>query len=342
MASNGDHDRRGYHFWLQSWLVAIVLSLGILATGRWFVGIGLSLLSMTCFLTLERMSAPPENRPSNFIPRARRVGRRRPTLVMLGDGLTHGTQTSSITPDVPIQLCKVLGMEPPKMGQTFADPVWVVNAGQNGIASEVVLKERLNMALGCYPEYILVWLGMEECKAIYSDSWARSLMKVNKMQVKPSLDTLERNLNGILDFIAKASPSTKVALMTLPPMGEDLRSAANQIVQQANDRIVQVARKQDVGVVEVYDRLAGILEKTRRRSDWSLGVLHRPVHYLMNFLLYNVSVLFSRNLLSTLFYGYNISADGIYLNERGGQQVVALVADWLVEQGVAKAIAVKS
>ena len=74
-------------------------------------------------------------------------------LLCLGDSLTHGNVSASITPEIPLKLCGFLGLPTPDYGKTFADPLWVVNAGQNMITSHTILHERLHTSMGVYPDY---------------------------------------------------------------------------------------------------------------------------------------------------------------------------------------------
>lgn len=126
----GLHDRRGFDTILQILLGALVLSILILILYSWKLGLGMFLFFGIYYITFESISAPPENRPERFIVWARHRPRRRPVLLCLGDSLTHGNLSASITPEIPIKLSTSLGMDPPAFGAAFNDPLWIVNAGQ--------------------------------------------------------------------------------------------------------------------------------------------------------------------------------------------------------------------
>jgi hypothetical protein len=89
-----------------------------------------------------------------------------PMLLCLGDSLTHGSCSASFTPEIPLQLsqklCLPLSEHPHR---SFADPLWVVNAGQNSITSHTVLQERLAPTLqAIYPDYVLILIGTMTCR----------------------------------------------------------------------------------------------------------------------------------------------------------------------------------
>jgi lysophospholipase L1-like esterase len=339
---SGSHDRRGFDFLMKSFLVVIALGFALLVFYNWKIGLGVFMFGCGSFITLEAVSAPPANNPDNFTNFVRGQGRRRPVLVCLGDSLTHGNCSASITPEIPSKLCQTLGMAPPVYGNVFVDPLWIVNCGQNNITSHTILHERLNKALGCHPDFIVLWIGTNDVRAIYKRSWAKEVVGTNHLQQEPSMEQLERNLKGILDFIRQSSPMVQVGICTLTPMGEDLKAPANKVVRQANEIIERVVAAQGEGctVIPVFERFESILEK--RRRSWNtlsvdyflyVALIMNPLYLAIPFLNWNkLSALFSHKLLS----------DGLHLNENGKDEVVELIVDWLMKKNVAKAIAVKA
>jgi acyl-CoA thioesterase-1 len=336
----GLHDRRGFDGPIKGSLAMIVLSLLIMIVYSWKLGLALFLFFGVTFITLESISAPPANRPELFVAWARTQPRRRPVLLCLGDSLTHGNCSASYTPEIPAKLSGALGMDPPAYGTVFANPLWVVNAGQNGITTHTILTERLNKALGCYPDYILLLIGTNDVLSMYSPWYASEIVKANELPEKPSLQVLERNYRGIVNFIRQSSAMVKIAVATLPPLGEDLRSPVNQLVRQANDIIERIAHEQEhCTVLPLFSTLEHILEKNHGRKT-SLGMyslkmaLMCPPYHLLGSAC-------SWNMLSSLV-GSTILTDGVHLNERGSDALVDLIVEWLIKSHVAKAIAVKS
>jgi lysophospholipase L1-like esterase len=339
---SGSHDRRGYDFFMKSFLGVIVLGLLLLVLYNWKIGLGVFMFGCCTFITLEAVSAPPANNPDFFSNWVRAQGRRRPVLVCLGDSLTHGNCSASITPEIPSKLCQTLGMAPPKYGDVFVDPLWIVNCGQNSITSHTILNERLNKALGCHPDFILLWIGTNDVRAIYKRSWAKEVVRTNHLPQEPTLEQLERNLKNILDFIRQSSPMVQIGICTLPPMGEDLKAPANKVVRAANDIIERVAAAhgERCAVIPVFSRLESILEKTRRSWNTPSVDFFFYISLILNPLFLAIPFL-SWNKLSAPF-SHKVLSDGLHLNENGRDEVVDLVVTWLMQTNVAKAIAVKS
>lgn len=283
------------------------------------------------FITLESISAPPANGPGNYKRWLAIQSRKRPVLVCLGDSLTHGTCSSSITPEIPVKLCETLGMDPPNESATFADPLWVVNCGQNYITTFTILQERLNVALGSYPDYILILIGTNDVMGqLYNKTYGNYIVTINELPEPPNMQAFERNLKGILNFIQEASPTVKVGLCTLPPLGEDLSSASNQLVRQANEVIERAASSygERCSLVPIFSNFETVIEKSKGKGLKLYYSL--PVAFLLEPLLHLMPSIFSRNMVSKLF-GNSLLSDGIHLNENGRDIVTELIVEWLVK-----------
>lgn len=337
------YDRRGFDWMLKLNLVALPLSFVLLFVGPWQLALSTVLLLCVSFITLESLSRRPDNNPITFLRFCKGADRARPVLLCLGDSLTHGTVSSSFTPHIPYKLTQELGLELSNYGETFSDPLWVVNAGQNCITSNVVL-ERLNATLQTYPDFVLVLIGTNDVQCMCGGGFGWHIQQANALDQTPTMDTLQANVRGILKYIHRVSPQTHIGLCTLPPLGEDLRSSSNRMIQEANHRIRTIAetcvqQKIDkVTLLDLYGRLETILEK--ERSLFSLPHSLRLLAMMIVHPLYHVFFC-SYNLSSRLLFGYKVLCDGLHLNDRGREVVVELIVEWLVAKNVAKAIAVK-
>ena len=341
-ARSGRQDRRGFETFIRLQFLVVAAGFGLLLFYSWKVGLAVLMTGCACFILLETASGPPINNPEIFSIWVRRQPGRKPVLLCLGDSLTHGVCSADFTPEIPFKLSETLGLPLPKGGKEFTDPVWVINAGQNGITTYTVLYERLNKALSCHPDYVLVMIGTNDMRGVYSSTWGRRTKALNDLPAVPTMESFERNLKGILDFLHKASPLVQIGVCTLPPMGENLKHKANQVIRNANEIIERVVSQAQgkVTLVPIYANMEAVLEKKGKRS------MSLPVDYFFPvsaflFPIYHFLPIFSWNTLSS-WVGNIILLDGLHLNERGRDIVVDAVVEWLVKANVAKAIAVKS
>jgi hypothetical protein len=83
---------------------------------HWKVGLALLLISCILFITIEAVSARPDNNPNTFLRWNRmsstntNTTSNSPILLCLGDSLTHGNCSASFTPEIPLQLSQNLGL----------------------------------------------------------------------------------------------------------------------------------------------------------------------------------------------------------------------------------------
>jgi acyl-CoA thioesterase I len=346
-------DRRGFESMILFIRILFFVYLFVLIRYSMIWGLLLLLYNTVAYLTLLGMTRRPVNNPSTFVIWSRAQNRRRPVVLCLGDSLTHGTCSADFTTVLAPQLCASLALPPPPDNAVFVDPVWVVNAGQNGICTHTIWHERLNTALNVYPDYILLLIGTNDvqCMALGKNSpISKKIVAQNALPEVPTLQTLERNLTGILHYIHEASPKVEIGLCTLPPLGEDLSSSYNQCVRNANAVIERVASSANassenkVSVVPLYAALEAVLEKERRK--WTLPypyfmvatMVEYPIRYVAQFA---AGIVVSWITLSKPL-GYTVLSDGLHLNERGRDILVSVVVEWLHRKNLAKAIAVKS
>jgi hypothetical protein len=142
-----------------------------------------------------------------------------------------------------------------------------------------------------------------------------------------------------------------VALLSLPPMGEDdLDSIANRLVIDANGIIQKVVEEvqstldessclASVSVVPVYDRLISFLQdntELQQRGffpkvpvDWFL-----QVSFLQCAVYHSWPGAFTWRSLSAPCFGHLITTDGLHLHETGGSIAADAIVEWLLDHGI--------
>jgi lysophospholipase L1-like esterase len=284
-------DRRGYDWLININIALFVVCFMVLNLYSWKIGLSMLVFAGLSLHTLDAISSPSSANPKRFMLLSRRMGRNRPVLLCLGDSLTHGKCSASFTHRIPKMICTKLSMTlPPKHDLAFQDPVWVVNAAQIGITSYTVLEERLELILkSCtQPDYALVMIGTNDARAMYRTSWAKQVVKVNRLPQVPSLSNFETNLRAILEKLEDHSPATQIAVATLPPMGENLQARSNSLIQNMNEVIESlVAEKpQRRTLLPVFARMVDHIE--RKSTDKSVSVdWFLPVAAVQNLLYQN-------------------------------------------------------
>jgi len=350
MAANTLQDRRGVNIARNIAFLLVFLSFVCLYFNLSLVALILVVLAVVSGVTWESITRPPVNNPAAFLARAREMSPPRPVLVCLGDSLTHGRVSDDWTMKIPSRVAEKMKFDPPTKAD-FMDPIWVVNAGQNSITSFVILQERLQAALACYPDYIMVMIGSNDVLAMHSPSVSREKVHTFFLPEEPSMPVLKKNLTAIVDFITKASPKTELALCTLPPMGEDIGDSINKLVKQANEIVHDVVDTYNnknpttaggsskVTVLEVGERLQSEIMQRNKASKSAMSIaMMVPLALIM----IPLRVFLGMSWKSmTGLSGGSILHDTLHLNEDGGDVIADIVVEWLFLKNVHKAIAVK-
>lgn len=287
----------GYRLWVQNNEIVAVLI--------WFHT--LVLVYVVHCSTLE-----PDNSVYNFMNATRDKGI--PTLVCLGDSITHGRASSDWVSTIKTK---------------FSHPIQVVNNGQNSITTYTTLQERIDWTLACEPNYVVVLIGTNDARAIVDPIWHWQTRAVWGLPGPITLTTIEANLRGILDRLLK-SPNVQVAICTLPQLGEDLTSEWNQhAVKNVNDIIRNLAAAfgSRVTLLDLYAAIEAQINQSRTKgSSISLFLPHALWQSHAKYLFH-----ISWNDMSR-WIGNVILTDGIHLNDDGGAILTTMVVNWLSQQ----------
>ncbi|MEV4714015.1 GDSL-type esterase/lipase family protein [Micromonospora sp. NPDC049374] len=214
-----------------------------------------------------------------------------PTVVAAGSSSTQGR--------LGADWVSALRERPEHRGYEF------VNAGINGNTS-ADLRQRVDTdIIACRPAAVLILIGG------------------NDVRDDVPLDQYRDNLSAIVDRV-KSRTTARIALLSLPPLGEDLDAELNRELSTYNTVIMQTATRAQVDYLPVHEQLADILRQ--RVGD--------PAPYDFSFpLAFGAATqhyLFGRSWDEVARNGgRELHVDHIHLNDRGGAIITELAAEWL-------------
>ena len=200
-----------------------------------------------------------------------------------------------------------------------------LNEGINGNTAWQVLN-RIDPILKCNPDLIILMIGTND--ALGSFDMKSGLRYKNNYNL-PEVPSFEKYREHLLELINKIGLSSKIALCTLPPIGENKDSLINQHVKKFNDYIKVIADEKNLSLLPVSDSLwLDINSRTYPlKSDYNpkeiviirsicSGLFH---HYLFKMSWNDIAK----------SKGQWILFDQIHLNERGAKIVFHLVKKFL-------------
>jgi lysophospholipase L1-like esterase len=239
------------------------------------------------------------------------------TVVCLGDSITRGLISANFV-DL---LDSRLGAPP---DSTFC----FVNAGVNGdLAYNVRL--RLDHVIALQPRCVILMIGTNDVVATLrrSNLWISRISKW--LPHNPTLPWYRQNLEEIVRRL-KAETSARIALASLPILGEHLESVPNQRLRAYNAVIHEIAARDGLDYLPVYERMADYLKSTGQHAG-------RPHHSR----LFMTAELTVRHIFFKESYiaisrreGFILMTDGVHLNEKGAGLVAEVYQNYLCNSGL--------
>lgn len=276
------------------------------------LGSGVLLLGGALGYAIRQMSKPPPNAPAQFLRGGRQAPNQR-VVVCLGASLVHGRVGDSFVA---------------RLAQRFPAPATVfVNAGVNGDTA-LHAQARLDSVIACDPDDVVILVGTNDVLCTLNPQTWRMYRGAKRLSQAPTLAAYQATLTAMVRQLQQQTRA-RIALCSLPPLGEDLDAPANAQVQAFNAVIRQVAGAAQVGYVPVYEAWAAILAAQPgpgrafvgdSRANLRLGFLANLQHYLLGR---------SYDLVARR-HGLQLTPDLIHCNERSGvltaDQIAALLA----------------
>jgi len=213
-----------------------------------------------------------------------------PVVVAAGASMTQGTLGRDWVGD--------LREKPEFRGYEF------INAGDNGNTSADLRGRVDSDIVACDPDSVTLLIG------------------TNDVRDGVPLEEYRDNLGAIIDRI-KDKTFARIALMSLPPLGEDLDSEINHKLRDYNAAIKETATRATVDYVPVNERFTLHLQDQGHRPTYDFSFttayLAATKYYLLG---YSWDEVARDN-------GLELFVDHIHLSDRGGAMVTNLAAQWL-------------
>jgi acyl-CoA thioesterase-1 len=251
----------------------------------------------------------PTDDPLAFLRRGR-APTTRTLVVCAGDSITHGVMSA----DYLALLRSRLGGR----GYEF------VNAGVNGNLAWNVL-QRLDDIVACRPDAVTLLVGTNDVLGTLGPSWETTYRRQQHIGETPTLAWYVDNVRGIIDRL-RAETGARLAILDLPPLGEDLASEINDRVGDYNAGLREVAAAAGVPVLPLHDRLVALLPEGHtpppfegRRDLMGSALVRRLV------------LRRSWNEVSEA-HGLALLTDDVHLNDRAAAVVAELVEGWLADR----------
>ena len=186
-----------------------------------------------------------------------------------------------------------------------------INAGVAGDQAYNVLM-RLDSVIDYQPDFVIILVGTNDVTATLSPTLARISRLTRRFPQPPSAEFYKYNMLRIINTL-KERTSAKIALVSLPVLGEDLESIPNQRIKDYNALLKDIADEKQVGYLPVYELQEEYLREVQRgsgrpyESGGMLSIKAVARHYLLRQSFDEIS----------RKHHFLLVTDGIHMNSRG-------------------------
>jgi lysophospholipase L1-like esterase len=198
-----------------------------------------------------------------------------------------------------------------------------INAGFAGDQAYNVLM-RLDSVINYQPDFVIILVGTNDITAMLSPTLERISRLSRRFPQPPSAKFYQDNMLRIVKTL-KEKTSAKIALISLPVLGEDLESISNQRIKEYNAVLKEIADGEQVSYLPVYERQEEYLRKVQQssgrpyESEVMLSIKALARHYLLRQSFDEIS---AKN-------HFLLVTDGIHMNSRGATFIADEIESFL-------------
>jgi lysophospholipase L1-like esterase len=231
------------------------------------------------------------------------------TVVFLGDSITQG--------QISANYVNMLA------GRFPSSQYRLINYGINNDTTYNLLR-RLWLAVARRPDVVIILIGTNDVIASLSPVKAAGYFFLKRLFTWPTLSGAYSNLMKIIRRL-KDGTTARIALASIPVLGEDFSSRPMRKVQEYNKNIKAIARMENIAYLPVFERQRDYLisRDGAARQAYTGSVL--PTAQLAIKLFFTGASFdsYSREM------GYTLLTDGVHMNTIGATLIVEVISDFL-------------
>jgi len=272
----------------------------------WFVITSASVVSLLVAFLRKLLALPPK-----IVAVHKKPGEQ--LVVLFGDSITQGGMSSNYV--------DLLAQRMQGEGYRF------LNAGIGGDTAYNLLN-RLKPIVASHPDDIVILVGTNDLQAYLRGGYLPAYsQRIKKLPQAMTLEWYHATMRQLVLTLQKETRA-RIALCSIPVLGEDLDSLPNQSVRLFNGTIKALADELAVAYLPVYESMEQFLRTHQQASGVAFdesrsGVMMRAIwdHNIRGRSWDDVSI----------SHGLLLTTDTIHFNRRGAEIIAELIEGWLHE-----------
>jgi lysophospholipase L1-like esterase len=251
----------------------------------------------------------PKNSPSSYLKQQTQDKGRKNIVVLLGDSITHGR--------IGVNYVEIIE------DQLKGDHIEFINAGIN---SELAWNnlQRVDDVIQCNPDIVTVLIGTNDVNASMTEDSMKSYVKRMKLPREPDIDWYRSSLISLVDTLEKET-TAKIALLSIPTIGEDPNHPAFIRSSEYSRIVSQVAKEMNVAYLPLHERMV------ERLQESSVNATYPYEKYFMGILTGIIKHYALRRSWDDIARssGFSFHVDYLHLNTGGAQMIADLIGKFI-------------
>ena len=135
----------------------------------------------------------------------------------------------------------------------------LINQGIAGFESYNILK-KIDKAINTKPDFVILLGGTNDILSALDPELSRLSRKLKKIPHEPSVSNFCQNITEIVKRL-KHETNAKIAIASLPVLGENLESKENKLVKEYNSGLKLISETENVSYLPVFEKQESFLNQ---------------------------------------------------------------------------------
>lgn len=266
--------------------------------------IGICLIVFMIVYVYWQMTRLPKNRPEKY----RKLTTKK-VVVLAGDSVTHGQVGENYVTMLSQRLDK--------------EQFELINAGVNSHLAWNLL-QRVDEIINCEPDFVTIMIGTNDANAATSEAEAESYVKRMNLPQIPDQTWYRKTLQEIVTRLQEGT-AAKIAMISIPPLGEDPDHFAFKLSSEYCTSIEEVANLTGVTYLPFHEKIIEILKERPGNPEYPLEktkigmVVACFKHYILRKEWDSIGKA----------AGFQLHIDYLHLNTKGASLVTELIEEFI-------------
>ena len=251
----------------------------------------------------------PKNTPAKYLTRKTRNDDQKSVVVFLGDSITHGRIGVNYVEMIEDQLGE--------------EHIEFINAGIN---SELAWNnlQRVDKVIECEPDIVTILIGSNDANASMSEDSMKSYVRRMKLPRNPDSDWFRESLHSLVTRI-KEGTNAKIALLSIPTIGEDPNHSAFIRSSEYSNIVQEVSEEMDVTYLPLHERM---VEHSHENLASAVYPYEKYLIGIFKGIINHYSLRKSWDGIGRSS-GFSLHVDYLHLNTEGARMIADLITEFI-------------